>query len=414
MKAEIITIGDEILIGQIVDTNSAWIAERLNVAGIRVLVKMSVADDRAAIADAVTDAMNSADIVILTGGLGPTKDDITKTTLAGLFGCGMVEHRPTYERNEKMIADRGLKYNSLNRAQAMIPECCEALLNNNGTAPGMWFDRGGKIVVSLPGVPFEMKPLMDDEVLPRLLRLFKLGGIIHKTMITFGYAESMLAEMIAPWEDALPPHIKLAYLPAPSGIRLRLSAYETDRAQALAEIDAQFAELGKLIPEYVVGYGDATVQSVVAGILTERGKTLSTAESCTGGAIASRFTAMAGASEYFLCGVIPYGNAAKINILGVQPEDIERHGAVSREIAEQMAIGVRRISGSDYAIATTGVAGPGGGTEKTPVGTVWIAVAHPDGIVSRQMRYGNLREQNIDRASAAAINILRLLLVSSN
>lgn len=410
MKAEIITIGDEILIGQIVDTNSAWIAERLNDIGVRVLVKMSVADDRAAIADAVTDALNSADIVILTGGLGPTKDDITKKTLAELFGCGMVEHRPTYERNEKTIAARGFEYNALNRAQAMVPECCEAILNMNGTAPGMWFDRGSKVVVSLPGVPFEMRYLMDEEIVPRLLRRFRLGGITHKTMITFGYAEAMLAEMIAPWEDALPPHIKLAYLPAPGGIRLRFSAYETDETQAHAEIDAQFAELEKMIPEYVVGYGDTTVQSAVAGMLAERGKTLSVAESCTGGAIASRFTAMAGASRYFLCGMVAYSNASKINILGVNQSDIEQYGAVSEQVAEQMALGVRRISGSDYAIATTGIAGPDGGTEDKPVGTVWIAIAHPDGVLSRQMRYGNLREQNIDRASAAAINMLRLVL----
>ena len=409
MKAEIITIGDEILIGQIVDTNSAWISERLNETGIRVTSRISVGDDAAAITDAVTDALNSADVVIMTGGLGPTKDDITKTTLASLFGCGMVENRATHERNERVLAARGVAYNALNRSQAMVPGCCEVLLNPNGTAPGMWFDRGGRILVALPGVPFEMKHLMAEEVIPRLQSHFKLDRITHKTMVTFGLAESILAETLTDWEDALPPYLHLAYLPSPAGIRLRLSAYEGEDAHA--EIDRQFAALEKIIPEYVIGYGsDASVQSAVAGMLTRRGETLAVAESCTGGAVSARFTEMAGASEYFLCGVVSYSNQAKTDVLGVNASLIGEFGAVSREVAEQMADGARRIAGADYAISTTGVAGPSGGTDEKPVGTVWIAIAHPGGVFSKKFVFGKLRGQNIERTSAAAINMLRLIL----
>lgn len=409
MNAEIITIGDEILIGQIVDTNSAWISERLNAVGIRVTSRISVGDEARAIADAVTDALNSADIVITTGGLGPTKDDITKTILAGMFGCGMVEDRATYLRNEQMLKARGIEYNALNRSQAMIPDCCGALPNPNGTAPGMWFDRGEHILISLPGVPFEMKRLMDDEVLPRLRSHFSLGKVVHKTMVTFGMAESILAETLTEWENALPEYLHLAYLPAPSGIRLRLSAYDGD--DAARQIDERFRELEKIIPGYIVGYGDATVESAVAAILVKRGETLAVAESCTGGAVSARFTAMAGASDYFLCGVVSYANTAKSEVLGVNAENIERYGAVSQEVAEQMVLGAKQISGADYAISTTGIAGPAGGTDEKPVGTVWISVAHPAGVLSRKFIFGHLRDQNIERASAAAINLLRLLLI---
>ena len=266
------------------------------------------------------------------------------------------------------------------------------------------------VLVSLPGVPFEMKALMTNEVLPRLRAHFHLRAIVHKTMITFGLAESVLATTIADWENALPSWLHLAYLPSPSQIRLRLSAYEVDGGEAQLEIDRQFAALERIIPAYVLGYGEATVASATADLLIKKGKTLAVAESCTGGAISSRFTAMAGASSYFLCGVTSYSNEAKADVLGVNPEDIRKYGAVSREVAEQMACGARRISGADYAIATTGIAGPTGGTEDKPVGTVWMAVAYPEGVLSRKMVYGKLREQNIERASATAINLLRLVL----
>lgn len=408
MKAEIITIGDEILIGQIVDTNSAWIAERLNEAGIRVMSRISVGDDAGAIKDALADAFNSADVVIMTGGLGPTKDDITKVTLADFFGCPMVENREVGEMNRHMLSLRGIEYNALNQSQAMLPACCTPLPNPLGTAPGMWFERDGKVLVALPGVPFEMKHLLAEEVLVRLRVHYKLGDVTHRTMLTFGIAESILAERIAPWEDALPHWLRLAYLPNPSGIRLRLSAYDVDGATAQREIDEQFARLKEIISEYVVGYGETSVQAEVAEILRSGGRTLAVAESCTGGSIAARFTAMAGASDYFRCGVVAYAADVKAAVLGVDPAVIESRGVVSREVAEQMAEGARRVGGADYAIATTGVAGPAGGTDENPVGTVWIAVAHPEGVVSRRVSFGGQREQIIDRASAAAINMLRL------
>lgn len=407
MEARIITIGDEILIGQIVDTNSVWIASQLNDIGIRVARRLSVGDDAHEITMAVDDGLRNADVVIVTGGLGPTKDDITKKTLADLFGCGMRQDRATYEFVERMTIERGFEFNALNRSQAMVPECCTVLPNRNGTAPGMWFERDGAVLVSLPGVPFEMKVLMEEEVLPRLKAHFNLSAIVHKTMITSGLAESMLAERIADWEDALPEWLRLAYLPSPSGIRLRLSAYEVEAGEAVGEIDRRFAELEVRITEYILGYGEASAESAVAGMLAAAGQTLAVAESCTGGAIASRFTAMPGASEYFLCGVVAYSNEAKVSVLGVDARSIEQHGAVSREVAEQMAEGARRVSGADYAIATTGVAGPSGGTEEKPVGTVWIAVAGPEGVASKKHVFGNLRSVNIERASTTAINMLR-------
>lgn len=413
MFAKIITIGDEILIGQILDTNSAWIAARLNEAGIRVAAMESIADDAAEIKRALTDSMAAVDIVILTGGLGPTKDDITKQTLADYFGCAMREDKEALSMIGKMLAARGIEFNALNRSQAVIPECCTPLPNQNGTAPGMWFEREGKVVVSLPGVPFEMKPLLADEVLPRLRERFRLGHIVHKTMRTFGLAESVLATRIAEWENNLPQGLKLAYLPNPSGIRLRLSAYDIENENAESLIRDSFDKLGSIIPEYILGYDEASAESEVARLLTRHGKTLSVAESCTGGNIAHLFTSMPGSSDYFLGGVVSYSYGMKDRVLGVERGWLDEHGAVNAVVAEQMAVGVRAITDSDYAISTTGVAGPSQGGESEPVGTVWIGVAHPGGVFSRRMTFGNLRQQNIERASAAAINLLRLLLTGA-
>ena len=411
MRAEIITIGDEILIGQIHDTNATWISQRLNEAGIKVGERTTVGDDSEQIDEAIDRALARAEVVIVTGGLGPTKDDITKSTLASYFGCGLALHRPTYEFLEKMLAERGIAFNELNRGQAVLPTGCTVLPNRNGTAPGMWFERDGRVLVSLPGVPFEMKALMSDEVLPRLCDQFRLQANVHRTVITFGLAESVLATTIAPWEEALPSYLKLAYLPNPQFIRLRLSAYEVDRDRAEREIEAQFAALRKLIPAYFLGFEGATVQSAVADMLTERGETLAVAESCTGGVLSASFTAMAGASAYFLGGVVSYSNDIKTSVLGVDSQTLAAHGAVSREVAEQMAAGVRRLMNSTYAIATTGIAGPGGGTPDKPVGTVWMAIATPEGVYSRLIHYGLLREQNIQRATAQATNMLRLYMI---
>lgn len=406
IKATIITIGDEILIGQIVDTNSVSIAKRLNAAGITVEEKLSIGDDAAQIEATLKRAHTQSQIVIITGGLGPTKDDITKHTLARIFSSQLVENTAVAEHVEKMLAVRGIAFNALNRSQAMVPECCTVLFNHHGTAPGMWFEEGDHVTISLPGVPFEMEHLMDD-VMPRLKARYSLHANIHRTMITSGIAESMLAERIAEWEDALPEGVKLAYLPSPNIVRLRLSTYDSeDGAAARKRIDELFSQLYKIIPDNIVGYEDASVQQLVHQILSERGKTLAVAESCTGGTIASRFTAMAGSSAYFLAGVVAYANEAKRDILGVNYDDIMRYGAVSEQVARQMAEGARRITGADYAIATTGIAGPSGGTTEKPVGTVWIAVATPQGTIATLRPSGTDRGQIINRAYAYAIEML--------
>ena len=407
MKATIITIGDEILIGQIVDTNSVSIAKHLNAAGIVVREKLSIGDDRTQIIESVERALTGSNVVILTGGLGPTKDDITKKTLAEMFHSELVPDARVAEHVERMLTARGIEYNELNRSQSLVPACCTVLFNAHGTAPGMWFERDGRVVVSLPGVPYEMEHLMQDEVMPRLKARFALRQIVHRTMITAGLAESMLAEKIAPWENALPPYLKLAYLPSPGVVRLRLSAYEVEGESVAREIDRQFEALRRLIPYHVIGFERASMQELVHGILTQRSETLATAESCTGGAIAARFTAMPGASAYFLCGVVAYSNEAKSRILGVPAEEIVRYGAVSEQVARRMAEGARRISGADYAVATTGIAGPTGGSDAKPVGTVWIAVATPRGTQAILKQCGTDRGQIIDRASAFAIGLLR-------
>lgn len=411
MQAEIITIGDELLIGQVVDTNSAWLGSTLGDDGIKVIQITSVQDHAAQIVQAINDALSRADIVIMTGGLGPTKDDITKKTLAEMFGMKLVRNEQVYEMVGKQLALRGIAFTELNQGQALVPDGCTVLPNRNGTAPGMWFERDGKVLISMPGVPFEMKALVKDEVLPRLRKHFALDANVHRTIITFGLAESILADTIASWEEALPPYLHLAYLPSALCIRLRLSAYEIDRQKAEQEIESQIEKLSKVIPHYIIGSEDDSLESVTGTLLKTRGETLATAESCTGGNIAHRFTAMPGASEYFKGGVVAYSNEVKIALLGVDPESLNRYGAVSQSVAEQMAEGVRRATGATYGISTTGIAGPTGGTPEKPVGTVWMAVATPNGVFSRRMVFGSVRSQNIERASSNCINLLRLQLL---
>lgn len=408
MQADIITIGDEILIGQIIDTNSAWIAARLGEVGIPIRRKYSIGDRREEILDAVGGSMLHSELTIITGGLGPTKDDITKKVLAELFSSPLVRHEETYQRVERMMAARGIEFNALNQSQALVPECCTVLTNHKGTAPGMWFEKDGRVVVSLPGVPFEMEALMSDSVLPKLHEHFALEAVVHRTLITYGMAESMLAEHIASWEEALPSHIHLAYLPSPSQLRLRLSAYNVDKERAEKEIDEQFERLLPLLGDLFVGWEDESVQSAVAKMLIARGETLSAAESCTGGTISAKFTAMSGASEYYWGGVVSYDNSVKENVLGVSRHNLETYGAVSEQVARQMAEGVRRVCGTTYGIATTGIAGPTGGTPDKPVGTVWMAVATPTKTIAKVVQHGKIRAVNIERAATAAINLLRL------
>lgn len=408
IKATIITIGDEILIGQIVDTNSASISKHLNAAGITVEEKTSIGDEAEQIEQTLQRVLLSSQIVIITGGLGPTKDDITKHTLARIFHSSMHEDERVCNHVRTLLERRGISFNDLNRGQAMVPDCCTVLFNAYGTAPGMWFEtEQGGVVISLPGVPFEMEHLMEDEVMPRLKAHFSLHANVHRTMITAGLPESMLAERIEKWEDALPKWMKLAYLPSPNIVRLRLSAYDReDGTLAREAINAEFDKLYNIIPGHIVGFEGATMQSLVHEVMRERGLTLAVAESCTGGAIASLFTAMAGASAYFLGGVVAYANEVKRDVLGVNYDDIMTHGAVSETVARQMAEGVRRTTGADYAIATTGIAGPTGGSEAKPVGTVWMAVATPTHTVAVMRNSGLDRGQIISRASAYAIELL--------
>ena len=406
MKATIITIGDEILIGQIVDTNSVSIAKKLNAIGITIAEKLSIGDTREAIISTIDRALKATDILVITGGLGPTKDDITKHTLAQIFNSELVYNEAEGEHIKSLLARRGIEFTDLNRGQAMLPKCCTVLHNAHGTAPGMWFERDGKVIVSLPGVPFEMEHLMDDEVIPRLKAHFELKAIVHRTLITRGIPESILAARIAEWEDALPSHLHLAYLPAPNVVRLRLSAYDVEGAATEEEITAQFDTLRSIIGDNIVGYEGSSVEQQIHEILTARGEKLAVAESCTGGTIAAKFTAMAGASAYFMAGVVSYSNEAKHDILGVSWDSLNAYGAVSEQVAREMAEGVRRVSKADYAIATTGIAGPGGGSKEKPVGTVWMAVATPTKTIAVMRNSGTDRSQIISRASAYAIEML--------
>lgn len=406
MKSTIITIGDEILIGQILDTNSRYISQALNALGVVVAERTSIGDSKEQIVHTLNRSLAASDIVIITGGLGPTKDDITKHTLAEYFASELYYNEQVGDFVRSLLSRRGIEFNDLNRGQAMVPRCCTVLHNAHGTAPGMWFEHENKVVVSLPGVPFEMEHLMEDEVLPRLRERFTLKSIVHRTMITSGIAESILAQRIAQWEESLPDVLHLAYLPAPNVVRLRLSAYEVEREEATALIDKQFEALRAIIPEAVVGFEGATVEELIHKWMIERKKSLSVAESCTGGTLASKFTAMAGASAYFHTGVVSYSNEAKCDILGVNPESIAKYGAVSEQVAIEMAEGVRRVGKCDYAISTTGIAGPTGGSAAKPVGTVWIGIATPEKSFAVCKNCGTDRGQIIQRATAYAIKLL--------
>ncbi len=411
MKAEIINIGDELLIGQVVNTNASWMAAQLSKAGIRVIQTTTIADDDKAIKTALDQAFERADIVLISGGLGPTKDDITKKSLTEYFGAKLVFHEPTFEQVKKILAARKFPVTEINRQQAMIPDNCTPLFNKNGTAPGMWFEKKGKIAVSMPGVPFEMKAMMEEQVIPKLTRHFKLGIILHKTVMTTGLPESMLAEKIKTWEENLPAHIRLAYLPQPGIVRLRLSARGNDGDRLRAEIEEQVKKLQQLIPEIIYGYDDITLEEAVGQLLREKGKTVSTAESCTGGYIAHLITSVSGSSDYFEGSVVSYSNRVKTGLLGVKPATLEAYGAVSREVVVEMAEGARQKLKTDFALAVSGIAGPTGGTEEKPVGTVWIALAGPEGTQAQLFHFGEHRGRNIRRSALAALNMLRLQLV---
>jgi nicotinamide-nucleotide amidase len=408
MLAEIITIGDEILIGQIVDTNSAWMGTVLNESGIKVYQITSVSDNREHILTALKEASQRADIILITGGLGPTRDDITKHTLCEYFNTKLRLDESILVDVTNIFEKFGRPVTEVNRRQAEVPENCIPLHNKSGTAPGMWFDVNGKIYVSMPGVPFEMKGLMTEEVIPRLKKKFTLPVIIHKNVLTQGIGESVLAEMIVDWEDSLAKEeIKLAYLPSTSLVRLRLSISGKDTNVLNERIERKVAELQKLIGQHIYGYDDETLEGNVGKLLKQKKQTLSTAESCTGGFIAHKIVSIPGSSDYFKGGIISYANEVKINELGVNKEALEKHGAVSQEVVEQMAIGARKKLNTDYSIAVSGIAGPDGGTEEKPVGTVWIAIATPTKVFSKKFRFAGNRERNIIISGLNGLNMLR-------
>lgn len=411
MNAEIINIGDELLIGQVVNTNASWLASEMNKAGISVVQITTIADDDHAIKTALDHAAERAQIIIVSGGLGPTKDDITKKSLAEYFNSDMVFDEGTFENVKKIFAARHYQVTEVNKMQALIPEKCIPLQNNHGTAPGMWFEKDDKVFVSLPGVPYEMKALFTDEVIVRLAKRFQMGAIVHRTIMTTGVGESFLASKIKDWEDSLPSHIKLAYLPQPGIVRLRLSAKGPDKQALKQELDKLTEALKQIIPEVIFGYDDILLEEAVGKLLKEKGKTVATAESCTGGYLAHLITSIPGSSEYFMGAIISYSNEVKMNQLGVSSDDLEKNGAVSQEVVEQMAKGARERLKTDYAMATSGIAGPDGGTEEKPVGTVWISLAGPDGVISQRFHFGEHRGRNIRRSALAALNMLRMELI---
>jgi nicotinamide-nucleotide amidase len=416
MQVEIITIGDEILIGQIVDTNSAFIGQLLNLNGISIKQISSVSDSREHILNALNEAKSRADIILITGGLGPTKDDITKKTLAEYFKCKMRFDEKAYQDVVALFAQYGKEVTAINRLQAEVPEICEVIRNYNGTAPGMWFDVDGKIFVSMPGVPYEMKAMMKEQVVPKLVSRFKLPAIYHKTVLTQGVGESYLSEMISDWEDSLAAvNIKLAYLPAPGMVRLRLSTKGESKEQLVQQVEKKIEELKQIAGEYIYGYetfGEEkeTLEQIIGKTLKEQHKTISTAESCTGGYISHLITKVPGSSEYYMGSVISYSYDIKEQELNVSKDILEKHGAVSQPVVEQMASAIRKKYKTDYSIAASGIAGPGGGTEEKPVGTVWIAIATPDKVISEKFLFGNNRERNIQKTANAALNMLRKIL----
>lgn len=412
MKAEIITIGDEILIGQIVDTNSAWMGVELNQLGIQVAQITSISDTPEHLIEAITAAKQRADIVLVTGGLGPTKDDRTKKVLTEYFNSKLITHEPTLEHIRDFFYRRGSEVSQLNKDQALVPECCEVIMNPVGTAPGMWFEQDNTVFVSMPGVPFEMKEIMSKQLLPRFAKMTGRGSIVHRTVLTTGIGESLLAETIEQWEDALPDYINLAYLPSPGRVRLRMSAFGVNEETLNAELDKQVEALRMIIPEAIYGYNDDTLAGVVGQMLIERNATMASAESCTGGRIAHKITSVSGSSAWYKGSVVAYANETKVNVLKVDSEVIALNGAVSEEVVKQMADGVRNALHVDYAVATSGIAGPDGGTEEKPVGTVWIAVATPNKTVASLLKFANNRERNIIRSSQAALNMLRLEMLS--
>jgi len=406
MLAEIITIGDEILIGQIVDTNSAWMAQQLNSIGIKVKQITSVSDDADHIIEALTAAERRAQIILITGGLGPTKDDITKFTLARYFNMGMRRDQGVLEQVESFFKKINRPMIESNTRQADVPDGCVVVPNKNGTAPCMWFEHNNNIIVSMPGVPFEMMYLMEEEILPRIKKAFKLPAIYHKTILTAGLGESFLAEQIEDIENSLPDAIKLAYLPKLGQVRLRLSTSGPDEEKLKEEVEVYTRQIVNRIRRYVVAEEDVALEKALLDLMKGRGLTLSTAESCTGGFIAHLITKHPGSSAVYAGGAVAYSYELKESVLGVKAETLATYGAVSEQTVKEMASGAVAHFNTDYSVAVSGIAGPDGGTDDKPVGTVWIAVASRTGVVAKMFTFGNKRIQNIERSAMSALSMI--------
>ena len=406
MKVSIVTIGDEILIGQIVDTNSAWMAQQLNLAGAKVVKIITTSDGHDEIIQGIQQAQEVADVVLITGGLGPTKDDITKKAIADLLGNEMVFSQITYDRISGLLKKWGIQQTEGHKAQCFMPSSALLLENKMGTAPGMWFDLPEQVIVSMPGVPYEMKYLMEHEVIPRLVKRFNVYPIIHRTILTSGIGESVLADKISSIEDALPGFIKLAYLPGLAQVRLRLSARAENGEDVQKAIDEEAAKIVEMLSEFVYGYENQTLQEVVLECCRAKGLKLSTAESCTGGYVSHLLTTIPGSSDAFEGGVVSYSNALKMNLLNVKPETLEQHGAVSEETVIEMAKGARESLGTDIAVSISGIAGPGGGTPEKPVGTVWICVSNENHIFTRKLELTKDRVKNIQYSANIALTAI--------
>ena len=413
MKAEIITIGDELLIGQTIDTNSAWIGAELTNIGFDIQRKTSVHDRREDILSALNGVCKDTDLVIITGGLGPTSDDITKPVLCEFFNTRLIPDEKVLENIRNLMKRRGFDLNENNRLQAIVPESCTILPNAVGTAPGMWFEKNNKIYLSLPGVPPEMKYIMTEHAIPALRKRFTSQVIIHKNIMTYGTYEAKLAEILTGFESGLPDFIKLAYLPSFGVIKLRLTATGKNYLALQGVIEEQVEKLRNIIPEYIFSEEEESLEMVTGRVLRERKQSLCTAESCTGGRIANMLTSIAGSSDYFKGSVIAYSNELKINLLGVSRKTIEDFGAVSEQTARQMAEGGRKLIGTDYCVAVTGIAGPSGGSEEKPSGTVWVAVSSEAGTGVEKYVFGFDRLINIERFSRAALNLLRKQILNS-
>ena len=413
IQTSIITIGDELLIGQVIDTNSAWMAQQLNKSGIRVLRRIAVGDVWDEIWNALDQESKQADIILITGGLGPTADDITKPLLCKYFSGKMVVNDGALQNViniftnilKRPIIERNLK-------QAEVPDNCKVLLNKSGTAPGMWFEKGGKIFVSMPGVPNEMKGMMQDDVIPLLNNYFQFPHLAHRTLLTAGVGESFIAEMIEDFEKALPKHIKLAYLPNYGMVRLRLSSSGSEILSTEDEIQHYFISLQELIKEFLVTNKDEPMQQVVANLLVAKNQTISTAESCTGGYIAHLLTQKAGASAYYSGSIVSYSYKAKESLLEVSQSVLEINGAVSEEVVIQMANGALKALNTDYTIAVSGIMGPDGGMKDKPVGTVWIAVGNFEQIVTQKFTFNFDRTRNVELTATFALNMLRKFILS--